>query len=164
MSASLSLFVVLTATTPAERTDPNAALVETVRILAGETLYHTYQKVDLLIEARFYGLREASELQRELGITVRSLKEIEERLEKTGAIKGLPKEDAAAVTRLRKIAGLMRQQCESLLTYFDTGVDDHWKDAETSRKAAFKELEEALDLNPKKGIAPPPREPGKKKP
>jgi hypothetical protein len=49
-----------------------------------------------------------------------------------------------------------------LQKYWDSGVVDHWKASEVARKAAFKELEEVLDLNPKKGIAPPPREPGKK--
>ncbi len=141
---------------------PNAALVETVRLLAGETLYHIHRKVGLVTEARFYGLREAGELSHELGVTIRSLKETEQQLEKVAALKGLAKEDAAAVTRLKKIAGLMREQCESLSAYFDTGVADHWEAAETARKAAWKDLEDLLEL--KKGVAPPPREPGKKKP
>ena len=51
----------------------------------------------------------------------------------------------------------------SLQTYWDSGVKDHWTKSETARKSALKELEVVLDLNPKKGIAPPPREPGKKR-
>jgi hypothetical protein len=43
-------------------------------------------------------------------------------------------------------------------------VADHWRAFEKARDAAWKELEDHLGLNSKSGTAPPPREPGKKKP
>ncbi len=141
-----------------------AALVEVIRTLAGQQLYQTYQNIDSFPELRFYGLREAGELARMLSLTVGSAAEADRQLERVAAMKGLSKEDAAAIARLRKIAGHLQEQGRWLQKFWDTGVEDNWKKAEEARKAAFKELEDVLELNTKKGIAPPPREPGKKKP
>jgi hypothetical protein len=139
-----------------------ATLVEAVRLLAGQQLYQTYKNLDTLVEFRFYGIREAGELTQMINACLESAEEAERQLARVAAMKGLSKEDTTTIARLRKAAGLLVEQGKSLQTYWDTGVNDHWKKSETARKAAYAELDAILDLNPKKGIAPPPREPGKK--
>jgi hypothetical protein len=142
--------------------DDTAALVAAVRGITAQQLYQTYFNLDNVIEIRFFGSREAGELNRMLGTAIDSAEEAERQLARVLKVKGLSKEDAAAVTRLHKIAVHLRTQGVSLQAYWTTGVADHWDAAETARKAAWKELEDILEL--KKGVAPPPREPGKKKP
>jgi hypothetical protein len=143
-------------------TSDTATLVEAIQKLAGQQLYQTYKNLDSLVEFRFFGIREAGELAQMIHVCVDSAEEAERQLARVAAMKGLSKADTAAIARLRKTAGLLVEQGKSLQTYWDTGVNDHWKQSETARKAAYAELEEILELNPKKGIAPPPREPGKK--
>ena len=143
-------------------TSDTATLVEAIRLLTGQQLYQTYKNLDSLVEFRFYGIREAGELTRLINSCVDSAEEAERQLARVAVMKGLSKEDTAAIARLRKTAGLLVEQGKSLQTYWDTGVNDHWKKSETARKAAYAELEAILELNPKTGVAPPPREPGKK--
>ena len=143
------------------KSDEVITLVEAVQTLAGQQLYQTYQTLDTIIEFRFFGVRDASELARMIASAVESATEAERQLGRVAGLKGLSKEDAVAIARLKKIAGLLREQGTSLQVFLDTGVAYHWKQSEAARKAAWKELEEALELNPKKGIAPPPREPKK---
>jgi hypothetical protein len=142
--------------------DDSVALVAAVRALAVQQLYQTHLNLDTVIELRFFGAREPGELNRMLVTAIDSAEEAERHLARVAKLKGLGKEDAAAVERLRKIAVQLRTQGVALQAYWTTGVADHWKDSETARKAAWKELEDLMEL--KKGVAPPPREPGKKKP
>ncbi len=164
----VAIAVLLPAPAPAQSPPPPAGadpavLVESVGLLAGHQLHQAYQTLELLGVARFFSLYEAGELSRKLTITVRSLDETEKQLGKLVGLKGLGKADAATLARFRKIAGLLREQGETLQWYWDTGVADHWNRSEKAREAAWKELDAALGLNPKKGLAPPPREVGKKR-
>lgn len=146
---------------PAKAPTDEAVLAETVGLLAGLQLYQTYLNIGLLADARAEGLYEASELNQLLGSVVVPLDKVEKQLEKVAGLK-LSKEDAATVTRLKKITGLLRQQGKSLQSFWDTGVADHGKRYEEARQAAWKELSEVLDLEPKKGIAPEPKAVDKK--
>jgi hypothetical protein len=146
----------------AEESD-NRVLVEAVQSLAGTQLYQAYLAIELLAEVRPYGVLEASELAYQLRLAVEPLEDCEKHLAKVGSLKGLSREDAARLGRLRKVAGLLQSSGKSLQHFWDSGVSDYNKDYETARKAAYKELDDMLDLNPKKGAAPPPREPGMKK-
>ena len=142
--------------------DDNAVLTETVGLLAGLQLYQTYLNIGLLADARAEGLYEAPALTQLLGSVVTPLEKVEKQLEKVAKLK-LSKEDEAAVARMQKIAGLLRQQGASLQSFWDTGGADHGKKYEEARQAAWKELSELLELE-KPGPAPEPRpvEPKKK--
>ena len=155
---------VLLAAAPPEPTpaDDAAALVEAVRTLAGNQVHQAYLTLDTIVELRFFGAREAGELNLMLARAIDAAEEAERHLARVAKVKGLGKEDAAAVERLRKIAEQLRKQGVSLQAYWTTGVADHWKEAEKAHDAGWVELEDVLGL--KKGVAPPPREPGKTKP
>lgn len=141
--------------------DDSAVLAETVGLIAGLQLYQTYLNIGLLADARAEGLYEASELAQLLGSVVIPLEKVEKQLEKVAKLK-LPKEDLAAIARMQKVAGLLRQQGKSLQSFWDTGVADHGKKYEEARQAAWKELSELLELEPKKGAAPEPKSAEKK--
>ncbi|MBA4192109.1 MAG: hypothetical protein C0467_29375 [Planctomycetaceae bacterium] len=132
-------------------------LSETVGLLSGLQLYQTYLNIGMLADARAEGLYEASELAQLLGSVVVPLDTVDKQLAKVAALKGLSKEDATAITRMRKIAGRLKQQGKSLQAFWDTGVEDHGKKYEESRQAAWKELDELLELSPKVGVAPEPK-------
>ena len=162
MLLALPLILAIRAAVPNDPAEDHATLVETVRILAGHQLYQTYRNLDTATELRFFGVREAGELTQILRSCIESATDAEEQLARVAKIKGLSREDAAAVAKMQKIAKLLVEQGNALRSYWETGVEDHWKDSETARKAAWKDLADILDLEGKKGIAPKPREAGKK--
>jgi hypothetical protein len=140
--------------TPAKAlADENAVLLETVGLLAGLQLYQTYLNLGLLADASEEDVYEPAEAAQLLGSVVGPLEKVEKQLEKVAALK-LTKEDAAAVTRMKKIAGQLRQQGKLLQTYWDTGLEDHLKKYEETRRASWKELSDLLDLEPKKPTGP----------
>ncbi len=139
-------------------------LTETVGLLAGLQLYQSYLNIGLLADARAEGLYEASELTQLLGSVVVPLDTVDQQLAKVAGLKGLSKDDAAALTRMRKIAVHLRQQGKSLQAFWDTGVEAHGKRYEESRQAAWKELDDLLELSPKVGVAPEPKPVEKGKP
>ena len=142
--------------------DDSAVLAETVGLLAGLQLYQSYLNIGLLADARAEGLYEAGEVAQLLGSVVAPLEKVEKQLEKVARLK-LPKEDTDVIARMRKVSALLRQQGKSLQSFWDTGVADHGKKYEEARQAAWKELSDLLDLDPKIiGVAPPPSEPKKK--
>ena len=134
--------------------EENSVLLETVGMLAGVQLYQTYLNVGLLADAYAEDVYESAEATQLLGSVVGPLEKIEKQLDKVAALK-LTKEDAAAVARMKKIAGLLRTQGKSLQLYWDTGLDDHNKKYEETRQAAWKELSDLLDLEPKKKSSGP---------
>jgi hypothetical protein len=141
--------------TPAKTVaDENAVLLETVGLVAGLQLYQTYLNIGLLADAQAEGLYEEAEAAQLLGSVVGPLEKIEKQLEKVAALK-LTKDDVVAVNRMKKIAGLLRSQGKSLQSYWDTEAEDHNKKYEETRQAAWKELSDLLDLEPKKKITGP---------
>jgi len=150
-----------------ERPDPvkedNALLTETVGLLTGLQLYQTYLNIGLLADARAEGLYEPLTVAQLLGSAAAPLDKVDAQLGKIEKLK-LAKEDAQAITRLRKIAGLLRTQSKELAAFWDTGKDEHGKKYETARQAAWKELNFLLDLEATDAKLPNPREvPGQKK-
>ena len=139
-----------------------SVLTEAVGLLAGLQLYQTYLNIGMLADIRAEGFYEAATLAQLLGSVVTPLEQVDKQLEKIAALKGLGKDDAAALTRMRKIVGLLQTQGKSLKALWDTGVEDHAKKYEDARQAAWKEIDDLLDLNPKTGVAPAPAEPKKK--
>jgi hypothetical protein len=129
--------------------EENSVLLETVGLLAGIQLYQTYLNVGLLADASAEGVYESGEATQLLGSVVGPLDKIEKQLEKVAALK-LSKDDAAALTRMKKIAGLLRVQGKALQSYWDTGKEEHNKKYEDARQAAWKELSDLLALEPKK--------------
>jgi hypothetical protein len=130
-------------------TEENAVLLETVGLLAGAQLYQTYLNIGLLADSAAEDVYEAAEAAQLLGSVVQPLEKIEKQLEKVAALK-LTKDDAAAITRMKKIAGLLRQQGKALQAYWDTDMEDHKKKYEEARQAAWKDLSDLLALEPKK--------------
>ena len=137
--------------------DDHAVLTETVGLLAGLQLYQTYLNIGLLADARADGLYEAAELTQLLGSVVVPLEKVEKQLDKVAGLKSLTEGDAAAVARMRKVAGLLREQGKTLQSFWDTGVADDGKKYEETRQAAWKELSDLLQLDPKKDARPEPK-------
>jgi hypothetical protein len=133
--------------------EENGVLLETVGLLAGHQLYQTYLNIGLLADAAAEEVYEPEEAVQLLGSVVGPLEKIEKQLEKVAALK-LTKDDAAAVLRMKKIAGLLRSQGKSLQSYWDTGAAEHNTKYEEVRQAAWKELNDLLDLEPKKKNGP----------
>ena len=146
---------------PGERPPPPAenpaVLTETVGLLAGLQLYQTYLNIGLLADARAERLYEAAEVALLLGSVMTPLEKVENQLEKVAGLKALAEGDAAAVARMRKVAGLLREQGKSLQAFWDTGVADDGKKYEEARQAAWKELSDLLQLDPKKDARPEPK-------
>jgi hypothetical protein len=141
---------------------PEASLGPALREISGWGLHLTGQALDLLSDPRIFWVLDSDELALRIRAAVMAADEIDKQLAKVATIKGLPKDDADGLARLRKVAGLLKQQGESLQTFWDSGVIDHLKESEVAGKKARKEIDAMLDLNPKSGIAPLPREPKKK--
>lgn len=129
--------------------EENGVLLETVGLLAGLQLYQTYLNIGLLADSAAEEVYEPEEALQLLGSVVGPLEKIEKQLDKVAALK-LTKDDAAAVARMKKIAGLLRQQGTSLQAYWDKGEEEQNKKYEAARQAAWKELNDLLDLEPKK--------------
>ena len=132
-------------------------LEETVRLLSGQQLYQTYLNIGLLADLRAEGVYEAGELAQLLGSVVTPLERVDRQLEKVSALKGMGKEDVAALARMRRIADLLRTQGKSLQAHWDTGAGDHAARYEAARQAAWKELGDFLELAPDKAAAPEPK-------
>ncbi len=155
---------------PAEKADaappaPNAVLTESVGLFAGVQLYQTYLNIGLLADARAAGVYEDADAGHVLGSVLEPLKKVDKQLEKLAALKGLDKEDAAAVARLRKIAALLILQGDSLAAFWTTDQQAPADKYEAARLKAWAELEDFLDMKPKTVLqtGPPPREvPAKK--
>lgn len=141
---------------------PDSTLTPALREITGWGLHMTGQALDLLTDPRIFWFLDPDELALRIRTATGAADEIEKQLAKFATMKGLSKEDAAGVARLRKIAGLLKDQGTTLQKYWDTGVVDHFKESEALGKKARKEIDDVLGLNAKTGIAPPPREPGKK--
>lgn len=162
MFSTIPLGVLLIVSAPRQPADDHATLIEAVRTLAGQQLYQTYLNLENVVELGFFGLREDRDLTRMVRGCIEAAEEAEQQLARVAKLKELSQEDAAMFARMRSVAKLLADQGNSLRTYWETGVAAHWKDSEASRKAAYKELEDLLDLKGTKGIAPKPREVGKK--
>lgn len=138
---------------PKTTADENAVLLETVGLLAGVQLYQTYLNIGLLADGYAEGLHELSEAKQLLGSITGPLEKIEKQLEKVAALK-LTKDDAAAVARMKKLARLLRSQGKLLQSYWDSETEEDSKKYEEARQAAWKELNDLLDLEPRKRPAP----------
>jgi len=143
---------------PRQDAESVTVLTETVGLVSGLQLYQTYLNIGLLADVRAEGLYEAGELAQLLGSVVTPLDQVDRQLAKVAALKGMSKDDAAAVAKMRKILGHLQTQGKSLQLFWDTGVEDHAKKYETARQAAWKELDDLLELDPKKEVAPAPAE------
>jgi hypothetical protein len=153
---------------PSLQTQPStdsstSVLTETIGLLAGLQLYQTYLNIGLLADAKAEGIYEAAELKQLLGSVVTPLDQVDKQLEKVAGLKGLSKDDTTAIARLRKIVGLLKTQGKSLQAFWDTGAEENGKKYEAARQAAWKELDDLLELDPKKGPTPEPK-PAEKKP
>ncbi len=148
---------------PDQAPESMGVLTEALGLVSGLQLYQTYLNIGLLADVRAEGLYEAGELSQLLGTVVTPLEQVDKQLGRVAAIKGLSKDDVAALARMRKIVGQLQAQGKSLQTFWDTGVQDHGKRYEIARQAAWKELDDLLGLTLKDGIAPEPR-PAEKKP
>ena len=133
--------------------EENAVLLETVGLLASVQLYQTYLNIGLLADGYAEGLHELSEAKQLLGSIIGPMEKIEKQLEKVATLK-LTKDDAAALTRMKKLAGLLRTQGKLLQAYWDSEGEEDSKKYEETRQATWKELNDLLELEPKKKSAP----------
>jgi hypothetical protein len=140
-----------------------SVFTETIGLLAGLQLYQTYLNIGLLADAKAEGIYEATEVKQLLGSVVTPLDQVDKQLEKVAAVKGLSKDDVAAITKMRKIIGLLKTQGKSLQAFWDTGAEENGKKYETARQAAWKALADLLELEPRKEANPEPK-PAEKKP
>ena len=132
-------------------------LTETVGLLAGIQLYQTYLNIGLIADAKAEGVYELADVQQILGTVLGPLEKVEKQLEKVSKLK-LSKDDVEAVTRLRKIARMLREQGSELQAFWETGKNEHGNKYESIRQSAWKELSGLLELEPTQEKAPAPRE------
>ena len=155
-AAGAGLAVVL----PPEEDEAGAILTETVGLLASLQLYQSYLNIGLLADLRTRSSLKPADLAQLLDSVVAPLDQVDKELQKTAGLKGVNDEDVAAIARLRKTANLLREQGKALQAFWDTGLEAHTKKYDAARLAAWKELEDLLELDPAKAPAPTP--PGKK--
>ena len=136
--------------------DAQAVLTEAVGLIGGLQLYQTYLNIGLLADGAAEGIYQSNEVFQLLGSVVGPLDRVEKQLDRVAKLK-LSKEDVAAVARMKKILGLLRQQGKELQTFWESGKAENGKKYDESRQAAWKELSALLDLEPKNEKAPPPR-------
>lgn len=142
---------------PADKPDPAlSAFAESAGLFAGLQLYNTYLNIGILADAMAEELYPSADVYQLLGSVVHPLERVEKQLAKITALK-LPKEDADAVAKLTRIAGLLRQQGKELELYWDKGLPEHSKRYEATRQAAWKELSALLELEPKNEKLPEPK-------
>ena len=139
---------------PADNT--HSLLAESVGLFGGLQLYNTYLNMGILADSMAEGLYEVTEVYQLLGSVVNPLENVEKQFDKLTKLK-LPKEDIEALTRMKKIAGLLRKQGRELELYWDKGLPENGKNYETARQAAWKELNALLQLEPKDEKLPNPR-------
>ena len=144
-----------------ERPDPtkedNAVLTETLGLIASLQLYQTYLNIGLLADAKAEGLYSVEDVAQLLGSAAGPLDKVDKQLEKVAKLK-LTKEDSDAIARLRKIAGLLREQSKELAALWGSGKEENGKKYETARQSAWKELAALLELETTDTTPPPPRE------
>lgn len=140
---------------PADR-DAQSVLTETVGLIGGLQLYQTYLNIGFLADGMAEGLYQPAEVFQLLGSVVLPLDRVEKQFDKLGKLR-LSKEDAAALARMKKVLGLLRQQGKELQAFWETGKAENGKKYEAARQAAWKEISGLLDLEPKDEKLPPPR-------
>jgi hypothetical protein len=143
--------------------DAQSVLAESVGLITGLQLYQTYLNIGLLADGMSEGIYEPKEVFQLLGSVVHPLDRVEKQLDKIAKLK-LPKDDIAALARMKKILGLLRQEGKELHAFWETGKPENGKKYEEIRQAAWKEIDALLELDPKDEKLPPPRPTPEKKP
>jgi hypothetical protein len=136
--------------------DDRGLLAESAGLFASLQLYNAYLNIGILADAAADGIYDSTAAYQLLGSVVHPLERVEKQLTRIAKLK-LAKDDLDAVTRLTKIAGLLRQQGKELELYWDKGLAENGKRYEAARQAAWKELASLLNLEPKSEKLSPPR-------
>jgi hypothetical protein len=132
-------------------------LTETVGLLTTLQLYQTYLNIGLLADGKAEGIYTQEAVIDLLGSIINPLEQVEKQLTRVSKIK-LSKEDQDAIKLFQKILSNLQNQGKVLAAYWDKEKEEDAKLYETSRTAAWKDLQLLLKIEPQKEISPPPKE------
>jgi len=154
---------VLAKAAPATADETHNILIESVGLFGGLQLYNTYLNIGLLADAMSLELYESGDVYQLLGSVILPVERVEIQLDKLKKIK-LSDDDQKALAQMKKIASLLKTQGKELEAYWENGFSENAEKYEASRKAAYKELNDLLELEPKEEVLPAPREKANVKP
>jgi hypothetical protein len=131
-------------------------LTEAVGLFGGLQLYNTYLNIGLLADAMANDIYEVGDVSQLLGSVILPLERVDMQLEKLKKVP-LSTDDRQALAQMSKIVSLLRTQGKELQVYWENGDDESAAKFETARLAAYKELNNLLELEPKEEKLPTPR-------
>jgi hypothetical protein len=148
---------------PAPKVDEASAAISAAGVFGGLQLYNTYLNIGFISDLMTAGVYDPAQGFVLLGTVIQPLDLVENQLDRLANL-NLPKEDLAAVARLKKITVLLRAQGKELQIYWEKGKKENGGKYDAARKAAWKELNALLELEPKSETLPTPRTPAPQKP
>jgi hypothetical protein len=128
--------------------EPRAQLTETVGLLSGLYLYQTYLNIGLLADGKAERVYDEKAARAVLATVVTPLDAVDKQLAKVGAL-AQTEADRQAAARLRQLVGLLRQQGQQLVTFWDSGKSADGARYEATRQAVWKQLNALLGLDKK---------------
>jgi hypothetical protein len=120
-------------------------LLEAVGLLAGNQLYQTYLNIGFLADGKAEGTYKEVEVRLLLASVLKPLEKVDQQLEKVSKIARAQK-DKDALARLRRTAGLLRQQGKDLEQFWNGGRPADGIKYEAARKQAWAEISSLLGL------------------
>ena len=128
--------------------EPRAQLTETVGLLSGLYLYQTYLNIGLLADGKAERVYDEKAARAVLATVVTPLDAVDKQLAKVGAL-AQTEADRQAAARLRQLVGLLRQQGQQLVTFWDSGKSADGARYEATRQEVWKQLNALLGLDRK---------------
>lgn len=122
---------------PADQTTQD--LMEAVGTLTTLQLYQTYLNIGFIADGRAEDVYSDGESVELLGSIVTPLDKVTVQLDKIAKLVS-DREDRDAVAKLKKIAGLLKQQGKELEAFWKSGNDADGSKYEATRKKAWEEL------------------------
>src|SRR5262245_19394590 len=133
---------------PAPPAEPRAQLTETVGLLSGLYLYQTYLNIGLLADGKAERIYDEKAARAVLASVVTPLDTVDKQLVKVAAL-AQSDADRQAAARLRQLIGLLRQQGQQLVTFWDSGNAADGTRYEATRQEVWKQLNALLGLDKK---------------
>jgi hypothetical protein len=123
-------------------------LLQTVGLLAASQVYQAYLNIGLLADGKASGAYQAKDCQGAMEIVFHLLEAADLQLEKISKM-DLSQEDQEGVTSVRKLSGLVRQQGDELLEFWNTSNQENLARYAQCRQQAWQGLNGLLKLDKK---------------
>ncbi len=145
------------------KVDEASAAISAAGAFAGLQLYNTYLNIGFISDLMTAGVYDPTQGFILLGTVVQPLDLVENQLNRLAKL-NLSQEDLAAVDRLKKTTILLRTQGKELQVYWEKGKKEDAGKYDAARKAAWRELNALLGLEPNRETQPTPQSPPVRKP